>query len=50
MLITACSIAKANIWDVSKANIGFVGVLLVVLLLCTYVPAVPMYLVNWVYR
>ena len=50
VLITACSIAKANIWDVSKANLGFVGVLLVVLLLCTYVEAVPMTLVEWVYR
>ena len=50
VLITACSIAKANIWDVSKANIGFVGVLFVVLMLCTYVEAVPMTLVNWVYR
>ncbi len=50
VLITACSIAKANIWEVSKANIGFVGVLLVVLLLSTYVPAVPMTLVEWVYR
>ncbi len=50
VLITACSIAKANIWDVSKANVGFVAVLLVVLLLCTYVEPVPMYLVNLVYR
>jgi tripartite ATP-independent transporter DctM subunit len=50
VLITACSIARANIWDVSKANIGFVGVLLLVLLLCTYVEPVPMALVEWVYR
>ena len=50
VLITACSIARANIWDVSKANIGFVGVLLLVLMLCTYVEAVPMTLVEWVYR
>ena len=50
VLITACSIARANIWDVSKANIGFVGVLLAVLMLCTYVEAVPMTLVEWVYR
>ena len=50
VLITACSIAKANIWDVSKANIGFVAVLLFVLLLCTYVEPVPMFLVEAIYR
>lgn len=50
VLITSCSIAKANIWDVSKVNVYFVGVLLVVLMLCTYVPIVPMYLVEYFYR
>ena len=50
VLITACSIAKANIWEVSKANLPFVGVLLFVLFLCTYVPAVPMFLVEYFYR
>ena len=50
VLITSCSIAKANIWDVSKVNIYFVGVLLVVLMLCTYVPAIPMFLVEYFYR
>lgn len=50
VLITACSIAKANIWDVSRANLPFVGVLLAVLLLCTYVPQVPLFLVEYFYR
>ena len=50
VLITSCSIAKANIWDVSKVNVFFVAVLLLVLMLCTYVPAVPMSLVNYFYR
>ncbi len=50
VLITSCSIAKANIWDVSKVNVWFVAVLLLVLLLCTYVPAVPMFLVEYFYR
>ena len=50
VLMTACSIAKENIWEVSKANIPFIGVLLAVLLLVTYVPAVPMFLVNVFYR
>lgn len=50
VLITACSIARANIWEVSKVNLPFVGVLLIVLMLCTYVPAVPMFLVEVFYR
>ncbi len=50
VLITSCSIAKANIWDVSKVNVYFVAVLLLVLMLCTYVPAVPMFLVEYFYR
>ena len=50
VLITSCSIAKANIWDVSKVNVYFVAVLLFVLFLCTYVPAVPMFLVEYFYR
>ena len=50
VLITACSIAKANIWDVSKVNVWFVAVLLAVLMLCTYVPVVPMFLVEYFYR
>ncbi|MCB2055530.1 MAG: TRAP transporter large permease [Geminicoccaceae bacterium] len=49
VLITACSIAKANIWDVSKVNFPFILVLLAVLLLCTYVEAIPMFLVHAVY-
>lgn len=50
VLITACSIARANIWEVSKVNVYFVGVLLAVLLLSTYIPAVPMTLVELLYR
>jgi len=50
VLITACSVARANIWEVSKVNIWFVGVLLAVLMLSTYVPAVPMFLVEYFYR
>ncbi len=50
VLITACSIARTNIWEVSKVNIHFIAVLLVVLLICTYVPAVPMFLVDVFYR
>jgi TRAP-type C4-dicarboxylate transport system permease large subunit len=50
VLITACSIAKANIWEVSKVNVYFVAVLLVVLMMCTYIPAIPMFLVEYFYR
>ncbi len=50
VLITACSIAKANIWDVSRMNLPFIGVLLAVLILCTYVPQVPLFLVEYFYR
>ena len=49
VLMTACSIAKENIWDVSKANLPFIGVLLAVLLLITYVPAIPLSLVKLFY-
>lgn len=50
VLITACSIAKANIWEVSRVNLPFIGVLLAVLILCTYVPQVPLFLVDYFYR
>ena len=50
VLVTACSIAKADIWEVTKVNVYFIGVLMGVLLLVSYVPAVPMALVNLFYR
>jgi tripartite ATP-independent transporter DctM subunit len=50
VLIATCSIAKADIWEVSKVNVWFVSVLLAVLLLITYVPPVPMALVDYFYQ
>jgi C4-dicarboxylate transporter, DctM subunit len=50
VLMTTCSIAKADIWEVTKVNVYFIGVLLVVLALVTYVPIVPMELVELFYR
>lgn len=50
VLVTACSVAKADIWEVSKVNIYFIGVLFIMLLLVTYVPIVPMGLVELFYR
>jgi TRAP-type C4-dicarboxylate transport system permease large subunit len=50
VLMTACSIAKADIWEVTRVNMYFIAVLLLVLLLVTYVPVVPMGLVEYFYR
>lgn len=50
VLIISCSIAKAGIWEVTKVNLYFVAVLLAVLLMCTYIPAIPMFLVEAFYR
>ncbi len=50
VLITACAVAKANVWEVSKVNINFVAILFAILILVTYVPAVPMTLVEYFYR
>ncbi len=50
VLITACAIAKANIWEVTKVNIYFISVLFAVLMLVTYVPMIPMSLVEYFYR
>lgn len=50
VLVTACSVAKADIWEVSKVNARFIAVLFAVLVLVTYLPAIPMSLVNWFYR
>lgn len=50
VLMVASSIAKASVWDVTRANFGFIGVLLAVLMLVTYVPVVGMGLVEFFYR
>jgi len=50
VLMTACSIAKADIWEVTKVNVWFIGVLLAVLILVTYVPIVAMLPVEIFYR
>ena len=50
VLITACSIAKANIWEVSKVNVYFISVLFAILIMVTYLPAIPMSLVELFYR
>ena len=50
VLMVACSIAKASIWEVTRVNIWFIGVLLAVLLLVTYVPVTGLGLVQLFYR
>ena len=49
VLVTACSIAKTDVWETTKTNLPFIGVLVAVLLLVTYVPAVPLWLVEVFY-
>lgn len=50
VLMVASSIAKASVWDVSKVNIWFIGVLVAVLVLVTYVPVTGLGLVELFYR
>lgn len=50
VLMTASAIAKADIWAVTRVNVWFIMALVIVLLLCTYVPFVPMALVDHFYR
>jgi len=49
VLIAACSIAKSDIWATTKANLGFIGVLLLVLLVSTYVPWLSLVLIKVFY-
>ncbi len=50
VLMVACSIAKASVWEVSRVNIWFIGVLFAVLMLITYVPVTGLGLVQLFYK
>jgi tripartite ATP-independent transporter DctM subunit len=50
VLITACSVAKTDLWSVTKANIPFLLVLLSLLFVMTYVPALPLALGRYFYH
>jgi tripartite ATP-independent transporter DctM subunit len=50
VLMVACSIAKASVWEVTRVNIWFIGVLLAVLLMVTYVPVTGLGLVQLFYQ
>lgn len=49
VLMTACAIAKSDIWETTKVNIPYIVALLLVLALCTYVPWISLSLVNFFY-
>jgi TRAP-type C4-dicarboxylate transport system permease large subunit len=49
VLATACSIAKTDIWATTRANLPFIAILLAVVALVSYVPAVSLGLVRWIY-
>ena len=49
VLMVACSIAKASVWEVTRVNVWFIGVLLAVLIAVTYVPAFGLGLVDLFY-
>ena len=50
VLMVACSIAKASVWEVSRVNVRFIAVLFAVLMLVTYVPITGLGLVEYFYR
>ena len=50
VLMVSSSIAKASVWETTRANVGFIDVLLTVLFLVTYVPWVGLGLVDYFYR
>jgi tripartite ATP-independent transporter DctM subunit len=50
VLMVASSIAKESVWAVTRINVWFIGVLVAVLLLVTYVPVTGMGLVEFFYR
>ncbi|WP_146588681.1 TRAP transporter large permease [Puniceibacterium confluentis] len=47
VLITSCSIARSGIWETSRTNLPFIGVLTFILLLVTYVPSVSLALTEY---
>ncbi|MFZ9070264.1 MAG: TRAP transporter large permease, partial [Burkholderiaceae bacterium] len=50
VLMVSSSIAKCSVWEVTRTNIYYIGVLLAVLMLVTYVPITGMGLVELFYR
>ena len=50
VLVTACSIARTDIWATTRTNLPFIAVLVGLLLIVTYVPVVPLALVEHFFR
>ena len=50
VLATACSVAKTEIWETTKANLQFIAILVGILLLVTYIPIISLGLVEIFYR
>jgi len=50
VLMVACSIAKASVWEVTRVNVWFIGVLFAVLMMVTYIPITGLGLVQLFYR
>lgn len=50
VLVTSCSIARTEIWATTRTNLPFIAVLFALLMVVTYVPIVPMGLVEIFYR
>lgn len=50
VLVTSCSIARTEIWDTTKTNLPFIVVLFGVLMAVTYIPVIPLSLVDFFYR
>lgn len=50
VLMVACSIAKASVWEVTRVNLYYIAVLIGVLLLITYVPQSALFLIDVFYR
>lgn len=50
VLMVSSAIAKCSVWETTRVNIYFIGVLFTVLMLVTYVPVTGMGLVEYFYR
>ena len=50
VLVTACSIARTDIWATTRTNLPFIAVLFALLMVVTYIPVVPLGLVELIYR
>jgi tripartite ATP-independent transporter DctM subunit len=50
VLMVSSAIARCSVWETTRVNIYFIGVLFTVLMLVTYVPITGMGLVEYFYR